>query len=75
MARADDETEAHYHPVPRPRLHAGGWPQPGGYPARMDRLEAYDPVRVLFAHDVAVWERPAMPAPLAERLEGEPNAE
>lgn len=57
------------------QLHAGGWPQPGGYPAWMDRLEAYDPARVLFAHDVAVWERPAMAAPLAERLEGEPNAE
>ena len=57
------------------QLHATGWPQPGGYPDWMDRLEAYDPVRVLFAHDVAVWERPTTPRPLPERLEHEANRE
>ena len=41
----------------------------------MNRLEAYVPVRVLFAHDVAIWERPSTPRLLPERLEEEPNAE
>jgi hypothetical protein len=25
-------------------------------PARVDRLQRFDPARVLFAHDLAVWE-------------------
>jgi N-acyl homoserine lactone hydrolase len=44
------------------QLHEHGWPQPGTYPDWMDRLEAYDPQRVLFAHDVAIWQR-GEPAP------------
>jgi glyoxylase-like metal-dependent hydrolase (beta-lactamase superfamily II) len=30
------------------------------YPAWMDRFAELDPWRVLFAHDLAIWERPAM---------------
>lgn len=45
------------------QLHETGWPQPGSYPGWMERLQAYDPQRVLFAHDVAVWEKgPTIPA-------------
>jgi glyoxylase-like metal-dependent hydrolase (beta-lactamase superfamily II) len=46
------------------QLQTTGWPQPGSYPAWMERLEAFDPVRVLFAHDVAVWERGELPPPV-----------
>jgi N-acyl homoserine lactone hydrolase len=46
------------------QLHRGGWPQPGAYPSWMERLQAYDPQRVLFAHDVAFWEKGArIPSP------------
>lgn len=45
------------------QLHQAGWPQPGAYPEWMDRLQAYDPQRVLFAHDVAAWERGAAHPP------------
>jgi N-acyl homoserine lactone hydrolase len=38
-------------------LERSGWPAPGSYPDWMARLEAFEPTRVLFAHDVAVWER------------------
>jgi N-acyl homoserine lactone hydrolase len=43
------------------QLHETGWPQPGTFPDWMDRLQAFDPVRILFAHDVAVWERGGSP--------------
>jgi N-acyl homoserine lactone hydrolase len=43
------------------QLYETGWPQPGTFPDWMDRLQAFDPVRVLFAHDVAVWERGGSP--------------
>jgi N-acyl homoserine lactone hydrolase len=45
------------------QLDKTGWPHPAGYPEWMARLEAYEPMRVLFAHDVAVWERGAEPPP------------
>lgn len=51
------------------QLHESGWPQPGDYPAWMERMEAYDPVRVLFAHDLAVWERGQRPPPADIALE------
>jgi glyoxylase-like metal-dependent hydrolase (beta-lactamase superfamily II) len=41
------------------QLERSGWPPPAGYPGWMSRLEAYEPVRVLFAHDVSIWERGA----------------
>ena len=37
-------------PAPRPRRDPG-------YPSSVERLRAFDPVRVHFAHDPAVWER------------------
>jgi N-acyl homoserine lactone hydrolase len=46
------------------QLHQTGWPQPGSYPVWLDSLQAYDPQRVLFAHDVAVWEK-GSPIPTA----------
>jgi N-acyl homoserine lactone hydrolase len=49
------------------QLDKAGWPYPAGYPDWMARLEAYEPVRVLFAHDVAIWERGAAPPPRAIR--------
>lgn len=43
-------------------LDHAGYGDPFGYPAWMDVVEALDPWRVLFAHDVASWERgPAIP--------------
>ncbi|MDP9273275.1 MAG: putative porin [Chloroflexota bacterium] len=46
------------------QLHEIGWPQPGTFPDWMDRLQSFDRVRILFAHDVAVWERgPSPPSP------------
>lgn len=40
-------------------------PHPGVFPDWMARFEAFEPIRILFAHDVAVWERGATlpPAP------------
>jgi N-acyl homoserine lactone hydrolase len=43
-------------------LERSGWPAPGGYPLWMARLEEFEPIRILFAHDVAVWERGGWPA-------------
>jgi glyoxylase-like metal-dependent hydrolase (beta-lactamase superfamily II) len=38
-------------------VRAAGEPDPlPPYPAWIDRLAAFDPARVLFAHDLAVWE-------------------
>ena len=42
-------------------LEGSGWSPPGRYPDWMGRLEQFEPARVLFAHDVAVWERGARP--------------
>ncbi len=43
-------------------LDHAGYGDPFGYPAWMDIVEALDPWRVLFAHDVASWERgPGIP--------------
>jgi N-acyl homoserine lactone hydrolase len=42
-------------------LERSGWPAPGSYPTWMAQLEAFEPTRVVFAHDVAVWERGAPP--------------
>ena len=42
-------------------LERSGWPAPGSYPNWMARLEEFEPTRVLFAHDVAVWERGERP--------------
>ena len=43
-------------------LDHAGYGDPFGYPAWMDIVEALDPWRVLFAHDVASWERgPGVP--------------
>jgi N-acyl homoserine lactone hydrolase len=56
------------------QLHAQGWPEPGEYPAWMDRLQSYDPQRVLFAHDVAAWERGA-PHPPPPTLRPHPAEE
>jgi N-acyl homoserine lactone hydrolase len=42
-------------------LERSGWPAPGTYPDWMARLEEFEPSRVLFAHDVAVWERGGRP--------------
>jgi glyoxylase-like metal-dependent hydrolase (beta-lactamase superfamily II) len=38
-------------------LRQSGYPVDAGYPAWMDAIDALDPWRVLFAHDVASWER------------------
>jgi len=44
-------------------LDVARYPDPFGYPAWMDVVEALDPWRVLFAHDVASWERgPGIPS-------------
>ena len=51
-------------------LERSGWPAPGSYPNWMAQLEALEPTRVLFAHDVAVWERRSTP-PSRGRLGGE----
>lgn len=40
------------------QLEQAGRPHPP-YPAWVDRFARYDPWRVLFAHDVAIWERGA----------------
>lgn len=45
------------------QLERADWPHPAGYPGWMAMLEAFEPTRVLFAHDVAVWERGAAPPP------------
>ena len=47
------------------QLDQAGWPHSAHHPEWMAGLEAYEPVRVLFAHDVAVWERgaPVPPTP------------
>ena len=45
-------------------LERSGWPALGTYPFWMTRLEELEPIRVLFAHDMAVWERGERP-PLA----------
>ena len=42
------------------QLASSGAPAPE-HPAWIGRFEAFDPVRVLFAHDLAVWERAQMP--------------
>lgn len=45
------------------QLERNGSPHTASHPDWMTRLEAFEPVRVLFAHDVAVWEPAAAPAP------------
>jgi N-acyl homoserine lactone hydrolase len=54
------------------QLEESGWPRPAGYPAWMARLEAFEPMRVLFAHDVAIWERGAAPPPPQVRSRAKP---
>lgn len=45
-------------------LRLAGYGDPEPYPAWMDLVNALDPWRILFAHDVASWERgPGIPAP------------
>jgi glyoxylase-like metal-dependent hydrolase (beta-lactamase superfamily II) len=44
-------------------LSRSGWPHTSVYPEWMDLLQEYDPVKVLFAHDVATWSRGPAPPP------------
>jgi hypothetical protein len=51
---AHPEVDAHYRPRRRDLTTAlAGVPAP---PAWLDRIMAFDPARVVFAHDHAVWE-------------------
>jgi glyoxylase-like metal-dependent hydrolase (beta-lactamase superfamily II) len=40
------------------QLRRGGSPEPVTYPDWVARFQELDPVRILFAHDTCVWERP-----------------
>jgi hypothetical protein len=42
------------------QLERAGHPHPGSYHAWLERLEAIDLWRVLYAHDVVIWQRGAM---------------
>jgi glyoxylase-like metal-dependent hydrolase (beta-lactamase superfamily II) len=44
------------------RMTADGAADAPPYPSWIERFEAFDPVRVLFAHDLVIWERDQMPA-------------
>lgn len=45
-------------------LAGTGYPDERGYPAWMDVVDKLDPLRILFAHDVAIWERGSLIPPL-----------
>jgi glyoxylase-like metal-dependent hydrolase (beta-lactamase superfamily II) len=42
-----------------------GWRRGTDAPEWIERFESFDPVRVLFAHDLAIWERAQGPAPVS----------